>query len=197
MVSFNKKKDLALLYIQANKKNHELIKLAKYNNAEIGDDAHAIGHPDGELWTFSTGMIGNIVKKQWKYDETFDHEANLLQIQTPINPGNSGGPLMNDDAELIGVNVMSSIKSENINFAIALDEVKKFINSSARKWNSIKEEIIKPVFPGYIFISINLEKKNWSKVNNTKGISRVIVFGSELPIIPHKSIQDLKTKLGF
>ena len=39
-----------------------------------------------------------------------------------------------------------SIKSENIIFAIALDEVKKFINSSARKWNSIKEEIIKPVF---------------------------------------------------
>ena len=146
LVSFNKKKDLALLYIQTDKKNHELIKLAKYSNAEIGDDAHAIGHPDGELWTFSTGMIGNIVKKKWKYDETFDHEANLLQIQTPINPGNSGGPLMNDDAELIGVNVMSSIKSENINFAIALDEVKKFINSSARKWNSIKEEIIKPVF---------------------------------------------------
>ena len=146
LVSFSKKKDLALLYIQADKKNHELIKLAKYDNAEIGDDAHAIGHPDGELWTFSTGMIGNIVKKKWKYDETFDHEANLLQIQTPINPGNSGGPLMNDDAELIGVNVMSSIKSENINFAIALDEVKKFINSSARKWNSIKEEIIKPVF---------------------------------------------------
>ena len=62
LVSFNKKKDLALLYIQTDKKNHELIKLAKYSNAEIGDDAHAIGHPDGELWTFSTGMIGNIIK---------------------------------------------------------------------------------------------------------------------------------------
>ena len=145
LVNYNKKKDLALLYIQTDRKNLELIKLAQYKNIEIGDDAHAIGHPSGELWTFSTGMIGNIVFKDWKYDESFNHEANLLQIQTPINPGNSGGPLLNDDARLIGVNVMGSPKSENINFAIAVDEVKKFISSSARKWNSIKEEIIKPV----------------------------------------------------
>ena len=145
LVNYNKKKDLALLYIQTDRKNLELIKLAQYKNIEIGDDAHAIGHPSGELWTFSTGMIGNIVFKDWKYDENFKHEANLLQIQTPINPGNSGGPLLNDDARLIGVNVMGSPKSENINFAIAVDEVKKFISSSARKWNSIKEEIIKPV----------------------------------------------------
>ena len=145
LVNSNKKKDLALLYIQTDKKNHQLIKLSKYDDAEIGDDAHAIGHPDGNVWTFSTGMIGNIIKKKWKYDEKFEHEANLLQIQTPINPGNSGGPLMNDDAELIGVNVMGSKESENINFAIALNEVKNFLNSSEKNWNKIKEEIIKPI----------------------------------------------------
>ena len=145
VVNYNKKKDLALLYIETNKKNLELIKLGQYKNIEIGDDAHAIGHPAGELWTFSTGMIGNIRKKIWKYDDNFEHEANLLQIQTPINPGNSGGPLLNDDVRLIGVNVMGDTESENINFAIAVDEGRKFINSSAIKWNSIKEEIIRPV----------------------------------------------------
>ena len=69
---------------------------------------------------------------------------NMKPIFTNSNnkPGNSGGPLLNDDAWLIGVNVRSP-KSENINFAIAVDEVKKFMLFNEN--GILKEEIIKPV----------------------------------------------------
>ena len=105
LVNYNKKKDLALLYIQTDRKNLELIKLAQYKSIEIGDDAHAIGHPSGELWTFSTGMIGNIVFKDWKYDENFKHEANLLNSTN--KPWKFWWPF-GHDPRLIGVNVLKA-----------------------------------------------------------------------------------------
>ena len=59
------------------------------------------------------------------------------------------------------------------------------------------KEIIKPVFPGYIFIAINLEEKNWHKINNTRGISHIIVFGNEIPLIHYKLIEELKHRFSL
>ena len=58
------------------------------------------------------------------------------------------------------------------------------------------KEIIKPVFPGYIFIAINLEEKNWHKINNTRGISNVIVFGNKIPLIHDELIKELKYRFS-
>ena len=58
------------------------------------------------------------------------------------------------------------------------------------------KEIIKPVFPGYIFVAINLEERNWHKINNTRGISSVIIFGSEIPIIRCELIEELKYRFS-
>ena len=59
------------------------------------------------------------------------------------------------------------------------------------------KEIIKPVFPGYIFIAINLEDKNWHKINNTRGISSIIVFGNEIPLIRCELIEALKHRFSL
>ena len=65
----------------------------------------------------------------------------------------------------------------------------------SRRQNKFKE-IIKPVFPGYIFIAINLEENNWHKINNTKGISNIIVFGNNIPLIKYELIQELKYRFS-
>ena len=70
------------------------------------------------------------------------------------------------------------------------------IKESIPKVNKFKE-IIKPVFPGYIFIAINLEEKNWHKINNTRGISRIIVFGNEIPLIHCELIEALKYRFSL
>ena len=59
------------------------------------------------------------------------------------------------------------------------------------------KEIIKPVFPGYIFISINLEETNWHKINNTRGISSIIVFANEIPLIRCEIIEELKHRFSL
>ena len=59
------------------------------------------------------------------------------------------------------------------------------------------KEMIKPVFPGYIFIAINIEDNNWHKINNTRGISRIIVFGNEIPLIHCQLIKELQHRFSL
>ena len=66
----------------------------------------------------------------------------------------------------------------------------------SRVQNKFKE-IIKPVFPGYIFVAINLEEKNWHKINNTRGISSIIVFGNEIPLIHCELIKELQHRFSL
>ena len=93
---------------------------------EVGDDVHAIGHPEGEVWTYTTGTISQIRPKyEWK-DEKITHSATVIQTQTAINPGNSGGPLLNNNAQVIGINSFR-MEGEGLNYAIAGDTIETFL----------------------------------------------------------------------
>jgi Trypsin-like peptidase domain len=90
---------------------------------------HAIGHPTGEYWTYTKGVVSQFRPNYpWSADGT-GHRANVIQTQTPINPGNSGGPLLSDDGKLVGVNSFKSIGSDGLNFAVAASEVREFLNA--------------------------------------------------------------------
>lgn len=69
--------------------------------------------------------------------ENIKHKADIIQTQTPISPGNSGGPLISDSGTLIGINSFFNKEGEGLNFAIAVDEVKKFL---ARKGDRSAQE---------------------------------------------------------
>lgn len=100
-------------------------------NIAVGSDVHAIGHPTGEAWTYTRGVVSQIRQDyEWSSRESQKaHRAHVIQTQTPINPGNSGGPLLTNDGKLVGVNSFKA-QGEGLNFAIAVDEVKRFIASS-------------------------------------------------------------------
>jgi S1-C subfamily serine protease len=57
-----------------------------------------------------------------KYDSTIQHTAT-------INPGNSGGPLLNDHAELIGINTLAVTGGRVTNefYAISTEHIDKFL----------------------------------------------------------------------
>ena len=97
-------------------------------------DVHAIGHPTGEAWTYTTGVISQYRQGyEWKAeDDPIKHKADIIQTQTPINPGNSGGPLLSDLSSLIGVNSFKA-GGEGLNFAVSVDEVRKFIARSGNR----------------------------------------------------------------
>src|SRR5262249_10516441 len=70
---------------------------------EVGADVAAIGHPQGEEWTFTKGIVSQIRPNyEWSAGRGDSHRATVIQTQTPINPGNSGGPLLSFDGKIVG-----------------------------------------------------------------------------------------------
>jgi serine protease Do len=50
--------------------------------------------------------------------------SNVIQTSAAINPGNSGGPLVNSDAQVIGVNTAVAQNGQNIGFALPINVIK-------------------------------------------------------------------------
>ena len=127
VVRIEKKWDLALLRLRDLPKNIKSITLGSLSEVEIGVDVYAIGHPKNERWTYTKGIVSQ-VRRGYLWGSG-DHEADVIQTQTPINPGNSGGPLFTSDGVLIGINSFGDPKAEGINFAISVDHVKQLIDN--------------------------------------------------------------------
>jgi S1-C subfamily serine protease len=123
--------DLALIRVGKLPAGIEPMTIGDKSDVSVGDDVHAIGHPTGEAWTYTRGVVSQIrAAYEWTSDGTdVNHKANVIQTQTPINPGNSGGPLITSTGKLAGVNTFKA-KGEGLNFAIANDEVRRFISTS-------------------------------------------------------------------
>ncbi len=124
--------DLALLKIDSLPNHIVPLKLAKKSDISVGLDVHAIGHPKGEAWTYTKGIISQYRSNYtWRYGENLNHKATVIQTQTPINPGNSGGPLLLDNGLLIGINSFKTPDSDALNFAVSVQEIEKLLNSSS------------------------------------------------------------------
>lgn len=121
-------KDLALVRVKRIPSRITPIKLGALSEVEIGADVHAIGHPRGENWTYTKGVISQTRKNfVWKTTGGNTFKADVIQTQTPINPGNSGGPLLSDRGRLVGVNSFKAKGAEGLNFAVALSEISRFL----------------------------------------------------------------------
>jgi hypothetical protein len=117
------------------------IRLGDPSEIAVGMDVHAIGHPVGETWTYTTGIISQYRQAyEWQAkDDPIKHRADIVQTQTPINPGNSGGPLLSDSGNLIGVNSFIGA-GEGLNYAVSVDEVRRFL---ARSNDRVAEQAAK------------------------------------------------------
>ena len=148
VVKYDEVADLALIKASEVPAGRVPIRLADASEIAVGNDVHAIGHPEGESWTYTTGVISQY-RQGYGWREKGDlikHKADVVQTQTPINPGNSGGPLLSDSGALIGVNTFKDASSEGLNFAVSVDDVRKFLARSgnriaqAQKKTQIKEQ---------------------------------------------------------
>lgn len=129
VVKFNQVNDLALIQLRNPPANLKVFPIAKVDVLEIAMKVHAIGHPKGNLWTYTVGVISQIYPNfQWQ-NAGLRHVANIIQTQTPLNPGNSGGPLFNDEGELVGINTLSDDKSDGLNYAVNVVSIHQFLNS--------------------------------------------------------------------
>jgi len=131
--------DLALVKVKSVPHGRLPVKFGVEDDISIGLDVHAIGHPKGEYWTYTKGVISQYRPDfEWQSGENSPkHKANVIQTQTPINPGNSGGPLFLDSGVLVGVNSFKNSNAESLNYAVSIDEVKEFIKRKGDRVASI------------------------------------------------------------
>ena len=119
--------DLALVEVTGVPQDAVVIGRGTMDEVQVGADVHAIGHPVGETWTYTKGLVSQIRPGYEWTDAAGRHVADVIQTQTPINPGNSGGPLISDGGRLIGVNSFKKEGGEALNFAVSVGEVEKFL----------------------------------------------------------------------
>ena len=112
--------DTAVIRIEAN--GLKPAKLGNSSRLQVGEDVIAIGHalalPGGP--TVSKGVVSALGRSIDVDPRTT--MVDLIQTDASINPGNSGGPLSNVNAEVIGINSAGIPSSQNIGFAINIDD---------------------------------------------------------------------------
>jgi S1-C subfamily serine protease len=130
LVAQDDKADLALLKIVKAPAGLPVVKFGDVSLIQVGEDIHIIGHPHGQLWSYSTGVVSQIRDNyEWEYADGSKHLSKVLQMQTAINPGNSGGPVLDNNSNMLGLVAMSE-EGQNLNYAVAIDVIANFVSRS-------------------------------------------------------------------
>jgi len=97
---------------------------------KIGETVEAIGHPKGQDFTLTRGVVSTI-RTHETVNGVKGKPVMFVQTDTPINNGNSGGPLFWGD-KVVGVNDWGISKqiAEGLNFSIHYSEVFKFLDDN-------------------------------------------------------------------
>ena len=127
VVEYNEKMDLAVLRLA--KPTSKRKPLCIETDFRVGSQVYAVGFPkladvaidstssySIEDATVTSGAINRIITESGT-------GRRLIQMDATIYGGNSGGPLVNADGNVIGVNTMGTEASENMNYAISMEEV--------------------------------------------------------------------------
>lgn len=79
---------------------------------------------------------------------------------------------------------LKNLENQNFNAFMPLQKVTK------RKAQTFKSPS-RPLFPGYIFVEIDFAKGDWQKINSTRGVARLVRFGTFPCPVPQFVMQSL------
>ncbi|HEY3267035.1 MAG TPA: trypsin-like peptidase domain-containing protein [Armatimonadota bacterium] len=102
--------DLAVLRLSA--VNLPTVPVGSVKDLKNGDEVVAIGAPRGLDHTVTRGIVSS--------RDRLVNGRRYIQTDAALNPGNSGGPLLNDQAQVVGINTMIEADSNGVGFAIPI-----------------------------------------------------------------------------
>lgn len=136
ILRFDETRDLALIRFVQPPSGLRPLPFGNFATLRVGEEVHAIGHPLGNTWTYTRGVVSQIRDRfGWQDNTGLRRNASVIQTQTPISPGNSGGPLLDGNGRMIGVNsfVTAGPSAQGLNFAVAVSEVETFLGEQGNR----------------------------------------------------------------
>lgn len=109
--------DLALLRIA--KKGLKPLALADSDTIKQGQPIVAMGNPQGLAFSVVDGVVSEF--------PDLINEIPMIRLALPIEKGNSGGPLLDRQGRVLGILTMKSAVTENLGFAMPVNELKRLI----------------------------------------------------------------------
>jgi len=109
-------------------------KFGKASDIIIGRTAIAIGTPLS-FQNRNSASVGVISGLNRSIDGFYQYK--LIQTDVAINPGNSGGPLVNMAGEVIGVNSITTLNAQGLNYAIPVDTI-QFVLDHFYKYGKVR-----------------------------------------------------------
>lgn len=130
VISSNVGADLAVIRVDNYSKLPPALALADSDHLQQGQWAIAIGEPLELQQSVSLGIVSAFNRTETVPNEVGQRMTfkGLLQTTAPINPGNSGGPLVDIEANVIGVNQLTASGAQGIGFAIPSKTVKQVVD---------------------------------------------------------------------
>jgi len=117
--------DLAIIKIDG--KNLPILELGNSDEIKVGELAVAVGNPLGLDFERSvTAGIVSALNRSIPLESGLAED--LIQTDASINQGNSGGPLVNNTAQVIGINTYKLSTGEGMGFAIPINILKPILN---------------------------------------------------------------------
>jgi S1-C subfamily serine protease len=107
---------------------------------QVGEKVAAFGNPRGFSFSTSEGIVSSvrsgaevreIVSAEVYRALGYGPNATWIQTTAPISGGNSGGPLVNMNAQIVGLNTWHHPQGQNLNFAISAADMKGLLAKSA------------------------------------------------------------------
>ena len=136
LVGRDPKTDLAVLKVD-NVDNLSVARMGDSEKLRVGEEVIAAGAPLGLRSTVTHGIISALHRPVPLSGDGSDTDTVIDGVQTDasINHGNSGGPLINMNAEVIGINTAGKSLSDSasgLGFAIPVNEVKQVVETLIR-----------------------------------------------------------------
>ncbi|MEZ4704480.1 MAG: Do family serine endopeptidase [Bdellovibrionota bacterium] len=116
VIGADPKTDVALIKIDPKGEKLQALALGDSSDLQVGEIVVAIGNPFGLSHTVTQGIVS--AKERAIGFGLYD---NFIQTDASINPGNSGGPLLNLNAEVVGINTAIHASGQGIGFAIPIN----------------------------------------------------------------------------
>jgi serine protease Do len=135
------KADVAILKLEGNP-DIPFLPWGRSDDLMIGETVIGVGSSLGQPFTVTQGIISALNRSI--QEENGVRLYNLIQTDADINQGNSGGPLVNINAEFIGINtaiLSPSGGSVGIGFAIPVARVRKIYDYWVRDILSLEDRM--------------------------------------------------------